>query len=271
MFLLKRMGSAYRDIKAQDWALLSLETICLVAGILIAFELNEWAAGRNDARKHAMLMDRLFEETENDVSFLRGTRDMLREALAEEKALAVALNGTACPSDKHFQALNTVSRYPALSAPTSVYQELMGAGGLSSIDRLDVRDALTLFHTNLAWTKGQVDFFRAARVVPVDDDDPRRRSQFDPTKDEPGIVTFNRQALCGDPTFHNKVVSATRNHIVFVSYFEELLKDAINMCVKLGDSLGRTCQPRFGGRLAGDDAKFAAQVLAGMRKEKSAN
>lgn len=265
MFLLKRMGSAYRGIRAQDWALLSLETICLVAGILIAFELNEWAAGRNEARRHAMLMERLFDETENDISFIRGTRDMLDEHLVEEKAFAVALGGRTCPSDQHFQALTTVSRYPALSVPTSVYQELMGAGGLSSIDRLDVREALTLFHTNLAWTQGQVDFFRAGKVVPVDDDDPRRRSQFNPAQDEPGIVTFDRPALCGDPTFHNKVVSATRNHMVFVSYFDELLKDAINMCVTLGDSLGRACQPRLGGPLAGEDAKFAAQSLAKMR------
>lgn len=271
MFLLKRMGSAYRGIKPHDWALLSLETVCLVAGILIAFELNEWAAARNDARKHALLMERLFEETENDVSFIRATRDLLRDSLAEEKAFAATLSGRVCPSEKQFQALNTVSRYPALSAPTSVYQELMGAGGLSSIDRLDVRDALTLFHTNLAWTKGQVDFFRAGRVVPVDDDDPRRQSQFNPAKEEPAIVTFNRQALCDDPTFHNKVVSATRNHVVFVSYFEEILKDAIGMCVKLGDSLGKPCKPRFGGPLAGEDAEFAAQTLAETRKGKRKN
>ena len=271
MFLLSRMSRAYRGLNARDWALLSLETICLVAGIFIAFQLNEWAAGRNAARKHAMLMDRLFEETENDVTFIRAGRDTLRKNLADEKAFAVALGGDTCPSDKHFQALSTVHRYPALSTPTSVYQELMGAGGLSSIDRLDVRDGLTNFHTNLAWTQGQLDLFRAGRVVPVDDDDPRGRSRFSPNSDEPAIVTFNRQALCDDPAFHNKVVSATRNHMVFVSYLEELLKDAINMCVKLGDSLDRTCQPRYGGPLVGEDAEFAAQTLAAMRKEKSAN
>ena len=271
MFLLKRMGSAYRGIKAHDWALLSLETLCLIAGILIAFELNEWAASRNEARRHAMLMERLFEESENDVSFIRNMRDLLSEDREREKAFASELSEGQCPSDESFQALNTLSRYPALTAPTSVYQELMGAGGLSSIERRDVRDALTLFHTNFAWTQKQVDFFRAGRVVPVDDDDQRRRSRFDPTKDEPGIVNFDRRALCNDPTFHNKVVSATRNHVVFVSWFEEMLKDAINMCVKLGDSLGKTCVPKLGGPLRGEDADFAADTLAKMKSEKRAN
>ena len=147
----------------------------------------------------------------------------------------------------------------------------MGAGGLSSIERRDVRDSLALFHTNLSWTQKQVDFFRDAKVVPIEDADIRMRARLEPAADEPEVVTFNRQALCGDQKFQNKVVSATRNHMVFVSYFEETLKDAINMCVKLGDSLGKACEPKWGGPLEGEDAKFAAQTLKKMRKAKTEN
>ena len=53
------------------------------------------------------------------------------------------------------------------------------------------------------------------------------------------------------------------------AHFEETLKDAINMCVKLGDSLGKACDPKWGGPLAGEDARFAAQTLAKMRNEKT--
>jgi hypothetical protein len=272
MFFLKRMGSAYRGITARDWALLSLETFCLVAGILIAFELNEWAAARSDASKHDRLMERLFEETGNDVSFIRSMRDLLTENLEHEKQLAVGLARGQCPPDMDFQALRTINRYPAISAPTSVYQELMGAGGLSSIDRRDVRDSLALFHTNLGWTEKQIDFFRSVKVDPVADDDVRMRVHLDPAApDDPGKVTYDRSALCSDRGFQNRVAFAARNHMVFTSYFEETLKDAINMCVILGDSLGRPCEPKWGGPLKGEDAKFAAEVVAKLRKESAAD
>ena len=52
-------------------------------------------------------------------------------------------------------------------APTSVYQELVGAGGLSSIERKDVRDHLAQFHLDLEWAQKQIDYFRALKVTPV--------------------------------------------------------------------------------------------------------
>lgn len=266
MLLLSRLGRAYKGIDGRDWALLSLETFCLIAGILIAFELNEWAASRNEAKRHDRLMERLFEEAENDVVFLRDMRNTMREFREREKSFAVTLSQGRCPSAKQFQALVGITRYPAMTAPTNVYQELMGAGGLSSIESREVRDSITLFHANLNWAQKQVDFFRAGKVEPITDGDVRMRARFDPSADEPGVVTFDRLALCSDPGFQNKVVTATRNHVVFVSYFEEVLKDAINMCVKLGESLGKSCEPRFGGPLTGEDATFAAEMLAKMRK-----
>jgi hypothetical protein len=39
MILLKRLGSSFGSIGGREWALLFLETLCVLAGILIAFEL----------------------------------------------------------------------------------------------------------------------------------------------------------------------------------------------------------------------------------------
>lgn len=271
MLLFRRVGGAFRGIEAREWALLTLETIGVVAGILIAFELNEWAASRNEAKRHDRLMERLFEEAENDVVYLRDMRNLLVGFRERESAFAISLSRDQCPSEKQFQALLGINRYPAMIVPTNVYQELMGAGGLSSIERRDVRDSIALFHTNLNWNQKQVEFFRDGRVEPISDDDDRTRIRFDPSSDEPEVVSFDRSALCKDRVFKNKVATATRNHRVFISYFEEALKDAINMCVIIGDSIGKTCEPRFGGPLTGEDAKFAAETLANIRKKEAAN
>jgi hypothetical protein len=154
-----------------------------------------------------------------------------------------------CPTDEDFQAITTLPVMPALTPPTSVYQELMGAGGLSSIERKDVRAHVAAFHSDLEWVQKQIDYFRSIRDAPVPVSDPRVRTDFDPTKDEPEVSTFDGKALCADRGFKNRVATATRAHTVFLSYFEGPLDDAISMCVRMADSLGYRRVPSFGGQL----------------------
>jgi len=273
MILFRRMGEALSQIEDREWVLLALETLGVLVGILIAFELQEWGARRNEWAKHRELMERLFEESETDVSIMRDMRDTLKPMVRREQAFAARLGTGQCPSDNEFQAITTLTVMPALSPPTSVYQELMGAGGLSSIERKDVREHVAQFHTDLEWSQRQIDYFReyanTDRPVPVSD--PRVRTRFDPTQDEPEVSTFDGKALCSDQGFNNRVATATRAHTVFLSYFEGPLEDAISVCVRLGDTLGHECAPTYGGPLKGDDAQIAAKAAANMRKELTSN
>ena len=83
MILFKRVGDSFRHIEDREWLLLVLETLGVLVGILLAFELQEWASNRAAAAKHDEMMDRLFEESEQDVGSLREIRDVL---LAQSKA-----------------------------------------------------------------------------------------------------------------------------------------------------------------------------------------
>jgi hypothetical protein len=267
MVLFRRVGEAFRRIEDREWLLLCLETLGVLAGILMAFELQEWGQRRNDAARHHELMERLFEESQNDISSIRLMRDVLKPMVVREQLFAVRISRGECPSNDDFQAVTTLGMMPALTPPVSVYQELMGAGGLSSIERKDVRDHLAQFHQDLDWSQRQVDYFRAVKVDPIPDSDPRVRVRFDPSADEPEIESFDGNALCKDQRFKNEVASATRQHTVFLSYFQGPLEDAISLCVRLGDSLGHQCTPSFGGPLSGDDASYAAKAVAKMRDE----
>jgi len=268
VLLFKRVGSAFRGIDGREWALLSLETMSVVAGILIAFELNEWATSRNEAARHDRLMERLLEESEIDLIVIRSFRDDLSTMLNREQDFAVKLAEGKCPTNPEFQAITTLPLMPALTVPTSVYQELMGAGGLSSIERKDVRDAVAQYYGNLEWTQRQIDYFRAARIKPIQEDDPRVKIHFDPKAEEPEVAAFDGRALCKDQGFKNRVASATRAHTVFVSYYQGMLENAISMCVRLGDSVGKECTPPHGGPLKGKDAEYAARVARKMAEEK---
>lgn len=129
MILFRRLRRGVKQISSRDWALLTLETAGVLAGILIAFQLNEWASRRNQAARHDQLMERLFEESEFGVAGLRGWRDRMRQIVDQESKFAVSLAAGRCPPDADWVAANTVHMMPAVVAPTSVYQELMGAGG----------------------------------------------------------------------------------------------------------------------------------------------
>src|SRR3954467_7008985 len=130
MILFKRLGESFRHIEGREWALLTLETLGVLFGILIAFELQQWAQQRSDAARHHQLMERLFEESELDVVVLRQMRDTLDRIVGGEKTFALSLARGQCPPEAQWRAVETIGMLPALTAPTSVYQELMGAGGL---------------------------------------------------------------------------------------------------------------------------------------------
>ena len=267
MILFKRVGESFRHIEGREWALLFLETLGVLVGILLAFELQEWAQQRSEAAKHRQLMERLFEESETDVAALRRIRDMLKGIVAGEKTFALTLAQGRCPPEGEWRAVETIDMLPALTAPSSVYQELMGAGGLSSVERKDVRMAIARFHGDLDWYQQQVAYYRQVKETPVPSRDPRVTITYDPTSHNPERVTFDRRALCSDRAFKNTFAASLRQHIVFSSYHQEPLEDAIAMCVRLGDDLGHRCIPASGGPLTGADAAYAAEEISSMRKE----
>ena len=139
MMLFKRVSDSFRHIEGREWALLCLETLGVLIGILVAFELQEWAGQRADAAKHRQLMERLFDESETDVAVLRSMRGVYQEASATERNFAVAVSAGKCPDEAAWSAVATVNMYPPLTAPSGVYDELMGAGGLSSIEVIGSR------------------------------------------------------------------------------------------------------------------------------------
>ena len=266
MILFKRVGDSFRHIEDREWLLLVLETLGVLVGILLAFELQEWASNRAAAAKHDEMMDRLFEESEQDVGSLREIRDVLLAQSKAEVDFATQLSAGKCPPKDKWSAVGTVQMLPSLDVPRSVYTELMGSGGLSSIPDPRVRKTIALFNSELAWSEGQIDYFRGHRPDPVPTTDRRVRLRYDPGADEPEVAQYDRAALCADPAFRNEMVSSARNHRVFANYHDGVTQWAITMCGALGESIGRRCEPAFGGPLKGEDVATLKKAIARMHK-----
>jgi hypothetical protein len=154
--------------------------------------------------------------------------------------------GKSCPPEEKWAAVETLNMYRSVTVQTSVYDEIVGAGGLADIGSTKVRDAVASFHSRLKWVQDQTDFFRSAIFLPVQLDDARRSLTYDPSARDPEIVTFNRQELCGDHGFVSRVVEGVRNHVVWDRYRQRLAEDAIRMCAVLGSEVGKKCTPSEG-------------------------
>jgi len=263
MILFKRVGDSFRHIEDREWLLLVLETLGVLVGILLAFELQEWAQQRSEAAKHHQLMERLFEETESDVAVLRDIRSTSDEVAENERDFATKLSAGECPPQDSWAAVVTTNMYPPITVPSGVYDELMGAGGLSSIEDASLRAAIQHFRGYLDLSARQSDLFHSTRAgsgTTLAIEDPRVTVHFDPSADEPEIITYDRAALCNDKAFRNRLIDAVRDHGIILSRHAELTDYAIRMCAKLGRLVGAQCTPAFGGPLTGADAQLAAKA-----------
>jgi hypothetical protein len=262
MILFKRVSESFSRIEGREWVLLALETLGVIAGILIAFELNEWAAGHNAARQRQERLERLFEESQATVTTLRGDRDQMNAIVDAEKSFATMLvHRGECPPEPMWRAVDTLPMYPEISVPSSVYQEIMGAGGLSEINDTNVRRSVSYFHSVLAWTQGQNAFFRERMTNPVSATDPRVRYDFDMSQVEPQVSHYDRAPLSSDQRFRNAIADSTRNHLVVASYHADLVRSAIFMCARIGAAVHKTCKPG-NGALTGADAAAAREAVS---------
>jgi hypothetical protein len=258
MIFFHQLSRAWRDIKRREWLLLALEFVTVLAGIIIAFQLNEWASSRKDKAHQQQVIERLFDDARLNVALFRRARDQTKKQMDREERFALQITRGQCPAQQDWWSAVTVNFYPSMEAQTSVYEELMGSGGLSSIQDEKARNAVSDFHAALKWVNMQNEAFRLSKEAPPFRlRDPRVTVIYEPKADEPLNITVDRDAFCSDKSFRNGLADAVRDHRFVYAYRRDLTVYAIEMCSALGRTLGRPCIPTRGGPLRGADAEAA--------------
>jgi hypothetical protein len=265
MIMFKRVAESIRQIDDRECLHLVLETLLVLVGILLAFELQEWASRHAEAAKHHELLERLFEESQSTVAVLRANRADMDRIVDREKSFATMLvHRNSCPPESMWGAVDTIPMYPPIAVPSTVYQEIMGSGGLANIPDPKVRQSVSYFRAQLDWVQAQNSNFRTARTIPLQPHDPRITLDFDQSADEPEISRYAIGALCQDHAFRNDIADSVRNHMAVASMRHDLVSTAIQMCATIGASLSEPCVPTFGGPLTEADAKTAADAVRKM-------
>lgn len=242
-----RVRKGVSGIGDTEWALLAFETVGIVLGVLLAVQVGTWIEDRKEAREQRELVERLFEESQIAIVLVREQKAFL-DAPRERQAAALnqLVNEGVCPDRSGWGALAVTQFSPGLSPPSTAYDEMVGSGGLGRLKDQSVRNAVSSFHGSLAEFQRQQDFFRSSIFTQSELFDANFPLSFDPDTMEVDIGDVGYEAMCSEESIKPFVLSAFRASRVMSEYRQGLLNEAVQMCVLLGDLVGRECVPPYG-------------------------
>lgn len=254
-----RIRKGVAGISETEWVLLGFETLGIVFGVLLAVQIGNWIDDRKEVREQGALIERLFEESRDVVTQLRGERDYFNGIEQRQAGILDRwVNQGECPDRSGWGALAVTRFFPGLNLPSAAYDEMIGSGGLGRLDDPELRQSVSRYHGSLAAYSSQQDFFRATSIARDGD----RYWQFPVGIDgESGEVTMGESgydALCAAPGAENTILASYRTASVMNDFRDGLTADAIRMCVKLGEAVGRACTPVDGEPLSDEDLAFAS-------------
>ena len=283
LIVLRKIRRAAGRVTATEWLLLAIEALVVAVGILIAFEIEEWAQDRRDERQVERGLVRLFEETQDALGvYLTHTYRSIR-ILNKMSADAQILQDNRCPAD--FEAI-TLFDYEFIAHPSrAAFDEFVAKIGTSAIPNKRVREALNDFDIETANYRYLMSRVMGSPLLGADDE----RVQYVAGKSSitPGVDggisstlpdnpedmssgfdffadyearravkrSYDRDALCSDKAFRNKYVAAMGRAELMYEYSANMLVATADLCFALADEIGRECydSPRM--RQAPDDHK----------------
>lgn len=205
-----RLHRIVDSVRARDWTGIAIELGVVTLGILVAFQIDQWAQERRQAREERQFLERMWRETseairENDwvISLHAINRRNLMQGLkARDDPQALARHRTGCGADA----------MPGLGFNDTSYEELGASGRLNIVSDPHLRMELRRVAASQADAVAQLNYSRQ-RGNPIRQAlEPYWRLDLD--RNGKRTCTANWPALVQDPLAVNAVVLAERNHLL---------------------------------------------------------
>lgn len=237
--IVKRVAEALRR---QDWAAVAIEFLLVVLGILIAFQINEWSTEAQAKRERDAASRRLLAESEQNVAYVRLGVTLQKQSFDDlSYALGEVQAGRWRSADQKRMTRGLQSARTALplSPPSAVYDDLIASGIFGKIGDVRLRSAIARYRATLKFHGEVVNNVRetapaleehAAFLYSFNDKGPRR-VRLD--------VDFD--ALENDPLLQEKLAIHADGQRIRLLITRRALKGASEMCVELGQFVGRRC------------------------------
>ncbi|MCM8558341.1 hypothetical protein [Sphingomicrobium sediminis] len=240
--LLRRLRRNAGEIRGPEWLLLGIETIAVIAGILVAFQLQEWATDRREKAQLDRISDGLLEEARTAVALIWQDVEQRQPGIDQGIRVAQMLNAGQCPTQADLEGLRILEVYAGIDPPSGVYDELVAGAGLSALPSSTARLGIDFYRNARATYQFQLINFRDNRWPLLVPDDPDVSIAFDPESSSDMRVEFDLESLCNDQEFSDRFNYVLRNqHFFQRRYRMDLFENAAFMCVALADMQGEQC------------------------------
>jgi hypothetical protein len=205
-----RLQRILAAIRARDWTGIGIELAVVTLGVLLAFQIDQWAQDRQQARDERYFLERMWRETteairENDwvISMHAFNRRALMQGLkARSDPQALARHRFGCGADS----------MPGLGFNDTSYEELSSSGRLNLVSDPQLRLELRRVAASQADAVAQLNYARQKSISIRQVLEPYYRLDVD--RNGKRTCRMNWPALVKDPLATNAVVHAERNHVL---------------------------------------------------------
>lgn len=229
-------------IRRQDWFAVAIEFTLVVASVLLAFQITEWANDRDAHKERAAATERLLGEAEQNVAFMRlgvSTQQLWVDDL--NFALSQVQRGRWQPADEKRMTMGLSRATFAVpsSPPSAVYQDLVSSGSIGRIGDAQMRSAIAKYRATLDFVARVIDYMQGS--MPDLEDHAAFRYAFDPDGRRRARLDVDYQALRGDQSLQEKLAILADKQRVLLLFMQRGLKHAERMCAEIGRVADRPC------------------------------
>lgn len=256
---LTRIVDALRN---RDWVGISIELLVVTLGVLLAFQIDQWAQDRRQAREERQFLERMWRETneairENDwLVWLHAVnrRNLVRGMQARSDPTALARYSRGCGADS----------MPGVGFNDTSYSELSASGRLNIVSDPKLRMELRKVMAAQADAVAQLNYARQKSISIRQALEPYFTLDID--RNGQRTCSVNWPELVRDPLAVNAVVSAERHQLLMWwkrAYTRDLLAHTHNrIACRLGKPDCRKDVPQIVGRRNYSDTLPADLVRA---------
>ncbi|MBI1237004.1 MAG: hypothetical protein GC188_10020 [Alphaproteobacteria bacterium] len=233
-----------RAIRTQNWFAVAVEFFIVVAGVLFAFQLSSLADTRRaQAEEHANLL-RLLSEAEGAVTYLdnRISASLASTHLLDRAIRALnegALNGLSI--DDFENGVWGSTRFPALTPPRAVTDELIASGRIGALSDAGVREAISRYNRSLDRFAQQLPYFRQVAVQPDDIGGAAFSSIYRPDLPDRRETQADFDALAQNEAFVREITGSIYGQIIMLRYYDHVREEAFNLCQAVALAVDRPC------------------------------
>jgi hypothetical protein len=235
----KRFADALRR---QDWAMITIEFLLVVVGVLLAFQINEWASERANASGRQRSTERLLEEAELTVAYNRqavGYQQAILRGLGFAIARIERADWQKADEERIVDGLAKARSMVALSPPSSVYEDVVSSGELNKIGDVALRAAISRYRATLSFEERMRQQLQAP--LAAYERIPAFRYQTDPEGKARIRLAVDFPSLARDREAQQMLALTAENHRILLMLRTRALRDSERMCVALGSAVARPC------------------------------